>query len=693
MAPNVEATPAAPETARTSRYLRIAAARPKDYSDGVLGARKLVEAYQHLWMPHVGLSFVVAWHERQLRVGYAATSDDPTAATSLLRHLGRAVSATNPWLTLDPVCEDVPWQPPQRAVVAFGTERVVGAQIVTMANLAWRRLSDYDGTWHLVIDLVAPGEPQPAVSTHNGDADLHGDEFGTSAAGSGVDPIGTITLYGDPDDPDVDLLAALLAADTPSQARLRRLPLSDAGQARSLDLDVLAHLLAIPTRADGLLPPVAGAAGFLDDAIAEAAAGHILTVGASGQGKSTSLVALGAKAAETGAAIVAVDVHDGAMARDLYARLREAGRPVLFADCSPQDTDCGPTMRLFRVPPGMTPAQHAERLKLHLRHDCWGEMPDEYFGPVGMDALEVVCLIGASDPLESFGPSDVARLYDPADTAFRAEVLARIGDPRLTRRMMSGQLPMVTSREPGNSFAFLTAKFSALASASVRAVLEGRERDVPVEEALARGCSVVVYAPAGLLGDEGAAIIAGQFISRVWHAVRRMPQPPYVVALLDEAQKYATTQLAHMLAEGRKYGLRGIFSHQHFAQLPTTVREALLANVGAIAAFRVGPADAVILSGMYPTLTAHALQTLPRHTIAVTSFEHDRIVKGAPPVPADDVTVPPWIEQLTAFWDGPEPLPALPSSVAPAMAESEEPEELWLDAITARQRRLAGRGR
>lgn len=691
MGPNVESTPAGPETARVSRYLRITAARPKDYTEAVLGARKLVEVYQHLWTPHVGLSFVVSWHERALQVGFEAISDDPAAATGLLRHLRGAVSSISPWLTLDEACEGVPWPPPQAAVVAFGTERVGATQVVTTANLAWRQRSDYDGTWHLVVDLAAPGEPQPAVASHPEGADLLDDVFRTGKEGGGVDPIGTITLHGDPDDVDGDLLAALLAADTPSQARLTRLPLRDAGQARSLDLDVLAHLLAIPTRADGLLPAVAaGAAGFLDDAIAEAASGHVLTVGASGQGKTTSLVALGSKEAETGAVVFAVDVHDGAFARDLYARLRAAGRPVLFADCSPQETGAGPTMRLFRVPPGMTPAQHAERVKLHLRRDCWGEMPDEYFGPVGMDGLEVVCLIGASDPLESFGPSDVARLYDPADTEFRAQVLARIGDRALTRRMMSGQLPMVSAREPGNSFAFLTAKFSALASASVRPILEGRERDVPVEEALARGCSIIIHAPAGLLGDEGAAIISAQFVSRLWHAIRRMPQPPRVVALLDEAQKYATTQLGHILAEGRKYGLRVVVSHQHFAQLSKAMREALLANVGAIASFRVSPADAILLSGMYPTLSAHALQTLPRHTMAVTSFEHDRVVKGAPPMPVDDVTVPTWVDQLTEFWGGPEPLRELPTPTTEVRVEPDEP---VADADSFLHRYLADRRR
>ena len=73
------------------------------------------------------------------------------------------------------------------------------------------------------------------------------------------------------------------------------------------------------------------------------------------------------------------------------------------------------------------------------------------------------------------------------------------------------------------------------------------------------------------------------------------PPPPFTL-VIDEVQSFATDELAHILSEARKYGLRLVLANQFTTQLRPPVREAIFGNVGSVIAFRVGAADAELLS-------------------------------------------------------------------------------------------------
>ena len=57
-------------------------------------------------------------------------------------------------------------------------------------------------------------------------------------------------------------------------------------------------------------------------------------------------------------------------------------------------------------------------------------------------------------------------------------------------------------------------------------------------------------------------------------------------------QSFTTESFADILAEARKYRLNLILANQYLGQLEQGIRDAVLANVGTIVVFRVGPEDA-----------------------------------------------------------------------------------------------------
>jgi hypothetical protein len=85
---------------------------------------------------------------------------------------------------------------------------------------------------------------------------------------------------------------------------------------------------------------------------------------------------------------------------------------------------------------------------------------------------------------------------------------------------------------------------------------------------------------------------------------------------MDEFQNFATSSLANMLSELRKYRVNMVLSHQYLNQLDPQARDAILGNTGTIISFRLGLTDAEILSTeFYPFFSARDLINAPNYHI------------------------------------------------------------------------------
>ncbi|MHB8456844.1 MAG: TraM recognition domain-containing protein, partial [Acidimicrobiales bacterium] len=88
---------------------------------------------------------------------------------------------------------------------------------------------------------------------------------------------------------------------------------------------------------------------------------------------------------------------------------------------------------------------------------------------------------------------------------------------------------------------------------------------------------------------------------------------------IDEAQNFLTLPRSYeeMLAEARGYGLSLVLAHQHLAQLPRELREALSANARNKVMFNCSPEDAHVLARHFePELGAHDLSHLGAYQAA-----------------------------------------------------------------------------
>jgi len=178
---------------------------------------------------------------------------------------------------------------------------------------------------------------------------------------------------------------------------------------------------------------------------------------------------------------------------------------------------------------------------------------------------------------------------------------------------------------------------ATLLRSRVRYCIGQADPGLKIEEALDSGKLLFVPLRKGLLGEEAAALLGSLFVSRLWQAIQsRTGKPEHqrrqTHLYIDEVQDYLhlPTSVGDMLAQARGLKLGLTVAHQHLGQLPTELRQDLLANCRSRVIFQTTAKDAhTFEQELKPYLTAEDLQGLGRFEIVAQLAVGQRV---APPV-------------------------------------------------------------
>lgn len=604
----------------TAIELPVVSIAPTEARDAAHGMRKLVSVIGRLlWLAEVSLH-ITTDGAGAIDVRWALRAVDDGDAQSCAADLRSLVDAVVPWMGLGrPVAPHPPSRHPddsRRATHHFLPGPQESTSVVHSVSPPWRFARADGQPWRLEITLGGLAER---------------DEFEPTPAPHAR---ARVALFGA--GPRADLMAGLIAEDTLGGHTLLPEPirLDHALAFADFSTDLLGHLLAAPTRMPGAFP-TSTPKGLPDlvRTMTEAPSPHLLLLGGTGQGKSTLLTRLADLALAQDRQLICADVHDGEFAARVHHRALHHGHDPLVLDLGPQPAGRPAGLSLTTPPAGTDAGRWASDLFGIIRDVLWERMPDDFFGPVGRQAITLSLNALIRDPE---GPQPLTRLPDLLDTSsatFRDELLDRIGDPALTRAVHREVMPMLTSKDPGNSAIWLVSKLDPLISAGPVADIIGSDASIRiVDDAVMSGRSVVLLAPSAHLGDGGSRVLVSVLLHRIWLLLRSRPDPRPTDLLLDEWQRFPIPTIGSMLAEGRKFGLSLRLANQNLNQLPGALAQTVLANSGTVATFRSAPADARELDLLFPRITRFALQTLPPHHLAVTAGDHDLIVRTPGPL-------------------------------------------------------------
>ncbi len=337
---------------------------------------------------------------------------------------------------------------------------------------------------------------------------------------------------------------------------------------------------------------------------------HIHVLGPTGVGKSTLIARLVLADFDAGRGTVVIDPK-GDLVEDLLARI-PAGR----------ENDVDLLDPLDEAPPGLNVLDSPDRdLGVDQLVGIFRRVFDRYWGPRTDDILRAAVLtLTTASPTSTL--ADIPRLL--TDRSWQAKLAAQIDDPVLGPFWewygeMSDPLRAQASGPLLNKLrAFLLRR-------PVRAIVGQSTTTLDVPRAINEGRLLLAKLPKGTLGEDTSRLLGSFLFARVWQAAlaRAAVAPEQrrdASCYVDEVHNYLNlpTPFEDVLAEARSYRLSLCLAHQHLAQLPRDLREAISANARSKVYFQLSRDDATALEReMRPELSAHDLAHLPVYTAAV----------------------------------------------------------------------------
>ena len=156
---------------------------------------------------------------------------------------------------------------------------------------------------------------------------------------------------------------------------------------------------------------------------------------------------------------------------------------------------------------------------------------------------------------------------------------------------------------------------------SANAILKeivGQQESISIEEIMNSGKILICNISKGIIGEDVSQILGSLLTTSIQMAAMRRARlseterRPFMV-YIDECHSFITTSFATMLSEVRKYKIGLFLTHQYLDQLPEEVCNAILGNIGSIICFRLGTADAKVMSEeLFPVIKQEDLMNLPR---------------------------------------------------------------------------------
>lgn len=308
---------------------------------------------------------------------------------------------------------------------------------------------------------------------------------------------------------------------------------------------------------------------------------HIYLAGATGTGKSTLLYSLMRADLDAGRGFALIDPHG-----DLSASIADSGH-VTYLD--PLDTHAVGFNPLQSVP--IIDRSLATASLVSAFKAIWSESWGPRMGYILAHAIRLLLDVPGATLLH------LPKIL--ADDRYRTQLLRHATDP-FNKYYWLSEFSEYSERFKQEAIAPIQNKVGAFAmNPHLRAIL-GQKSTLNLDKIMNEG-RVLVCNLSKRMGAEPSHLLGALLVTAFSQAAERRATLPEsdrqdFTLYVDEFQNFATETFATILSESRKWRLNLCIANQFLGQLPDTLRQAVLGNVGTLVAFRVGAEDAPILA-------------------------------------------------------------------------------------------------
>ena len=220
------------------------------------------------------------------------------------------------------------------------------------------------------------------------------------------------------------------------------------------------------------------------------------------------------------------------------------------------------------------------------------------------------------------------------DPMFVQEILPKVDDP-IIRRYWTDQIAQTSDFHKSEVLDYITSKFGRfVTNKMIRNIIGQSESAFNFREIMDTKKILLVNLSKGLIGEENSSFLGLVLVPRLLIAAMSrqnvdMKDRTDFFLYVDEFQNFATPDFAQILSEARKYRLSLIVANQFIGQMDEEVKNAIIGNVGTIAAFRVGVADANFLQHQFaPTFSEADLINIDKFNAYMTTSVNNEPVRA-----------------------------------------------------------------
>ncbi len=371
---------------------------------------------------------------------------------------------------------------------------------------------------------------------------------------------------------------------------------------------------------------------------------HTWIIGQTGTGKSTLVESMILQDIHHDKGVIVIDPH-GELLENVLAKIpRRRIEDVIFFD--PADTERPMGINMIQARTDDEKALVVSAL-LGLMQKLFDPNLLGIVGPRFEHNIRN-CLLTVLSAPEGGTMIELVRVI--TDPHFAQEMVRYVTDPMV--KTYWEQIDHTNDFHRSEVLDWLVSKFGRFVTdPTLRRVIGQLQSAFNFREAMDSGKIVLLSLAKGKVGAFNANFLGLCLLPMILQAAlsrtdTRVADRRQCVLYIDEFQNYATESLALMLAEARKYHLSLVLANQHIGQLTGEVRDALFGNVGSLISFRLGAADAeVITQLMAPSpVTSEMLTNLPDYTAYARILVNEQrapactIQTELPPYQADPVT-------------------------------------------------------
>ena len=335
---------------------------------------------------------------------------------------------------------------------------------------------------------------------------------------------------------------------------------------------------------------------------------HFYIVGQTGTGKSSLLRELIRRDIENGEGVGVIDPH-GDLIEDTLANIpKERIEDVVLFEPSDMERPCGLNMLEWDLPEQKDFAV-SEMITIFSKL-----FPPEIVGPMFEHYMRNAMLALMADKENPGTLVEIPRIF--TDDEFMQKQLEKVSNP-LVRQFWIKEWSQTTGEARSDMLGYVVSKVGRFVENDMMRNIIGQPRSgFNLESVMDKGKIFLANLSKGQAGELNSSLLGLILVSKMQMAAMRRGSIPEhkrkdFYLYIDEFQNFTTDSIATILSEARKYRLNLTLAHQFMPQLTEEIKNAVIGNVGTIAAFRTGAADAEFLEKQYePEFSRHDLTNL-----------------------------------------------------------------------------------